>query len=95
MRPFDPKTKGKLEITISEEEINSRPDDAILGRFVKSKLHDLKSGIFESCLLCGRLSPYTKDTHVSLRRGYILGAGQGCFEELGCVEAKGTINPEE
>ena len=32
----------------------------------------------ESCVLCGKLSPYTFSTHIDMRHGYIEGAGQLC-----------------
>lgn len=30
------------------------------------------------CVLCGKETPYTLDTHIDFRKGYIEGAGQLC-----------------
>lgn len=40
----------------------------------------------ESCLLCGKLSPYTFSTNIDMRVGYVRGAGQGCFEPEKCLK---------
>ena len=32
----------------------------------------------EKCVMCGEETPYTKDTHIDLRKYYIEGAGQLC-----------------
>jgi hypothetical protein len=38
------------------------------------------------CLTCGKETPYTVDTHIDLRLGYIEGAGQHCFQPKYCEE---------
>jgi hypothetical protein len=35
---------------------------------------------------CGLESPYTEDTHIDVRFGYIEGVGQFCFQEKICKE---------
>ena len=32
------------------------------------------------CVLCGKKTPYNKDTHVDLRENYVDGGGQLCNE---------------
>ena len=32
----------------------------------------------DKCVLCGKETPYDKETHVNMRRGYIEGCGQTC-----------------
>jgi hypothetical protein len=34
----------------------------------------------DSCVVCGKETEYTKDTHIDLREYYIEGAGQLCEE---------------
>jgi hypothetical protein len=39
----------------------------------------------EKCVMCGRETPYTKNTHIDLREYYIEGAGQlceKCYKEI-------------
>lgn len=38
----------------------------------------------DKCLTCGKESPYTIDTHIDQRIGYIEGAGQHCFQPNWC-----------
>lgn len=37
-----------------------------------------KAGIKEKCVLCSTETPYTFDTHIDYRYGYVEGAGQLC-----------------
>jgi len=39
----------------------------------------------DNCVICGRETPYTTETHIDSRIGYIEGMGQLC---LGCLEDK-------
>jgi hypothetical protein len=39
---------------------------------------------FDKCVLCSKVSPYTKNTHIDNRIGYVEGAGQGCFTPKQC-----------
>ena len=39
---------------------------------------------FDKCVVCGKVSPYTTNTHIDLRVGYVEGAGQGCFQPNIC-----------
>ena len=43
----------------------------------------------DKCVLCGKETPYDKETHVDMRRGYIEGCGQtcpgGCEQDINAV----------
>lgn len=43
-----------------------------------------KSEDYDICVICGRESPYLKNVHIDLRKGYIEGAGQGCYQPSVC-----------
>jgi hypothetical protein len=38
----------------------------------------------DNCVICGKESPYHRNTHIDLRIGYVEGAGQGCFQPHTC-----------
>lgn len=38
----------------------------------------------DKCVICGQESPYTRNTHIDHRIGYIQGGGQGCFKPKIC-----------
>lgn len=38
----------------------------------------------DKCVICGKESPYTKNTHIDLRIGYVEGGGQGCYQPNIC-----------
>jgi hypothetical protein len=79
-----------MEIKINELEILANPNDYALGELVRQKYWEIKNvsqkKIYDDCVICGRQSPYTIDTHVDIRLGYIEGMGQGCFQEKSCKE---------
>ena len=72
-----------MEIKVTEIEILSNPNDFALGELVRQKYWDVKNSskekIYDECVICGKKSPYTIDTHIDYRVGFIEGAGQGCF----------------
>mgnify|MGYP006270654727 FL=1 len=39
---------------------------------------------FDHCVICGKRSPYTRNTHIDQRIGYVEGGGQGCFQPIQC-----------
>ena len=39
---------------------------------------------YDKCVMCGKVSPYKTDTHIDFRKGYVEGAGQGCFQPEIC-----------
>jgi hypothetical protein len=39
---------------------------------------------YDLCVVCGKKSPYLTSTPISLRSGYVEGAGQGCFQSSVC-----------
>ena len=39
---------------------------------------------YDTCVICGKESPYTVSTHIDLREGYVEGGGQGCFQPNEC-----------
>jgi hypothetical protein len=44
-----------------------------------------KSITHDNCVICGRVTPYTIETHIDSRIGYIEGIGQLC---LNCFDDK-------
>lgn len=38
----------------------------------------------DKCVICGKESPYSKNTHIDFRIGYVEGAGQNCFQPNIC-----------
>ena len=47
---------------------------------LKSELNDEK----DKCVICGKETPYTRNTHIDMRIGYVEGGGQGCFQPNQC-----------
>lgn len=39
---------------------------------------------YDKCVICGKETPYLISTHIDLRRGYVEGGGQGCFQPTQC-----------
>ena len=72
-----------MEIKVTESEILANPNNAALGELVRQKYWNVKNvsteKIHDECIICGKKSPYTIDTHIDFRTGFIEGAGQGCF----------------
>lgn len=79
-----------IEITLTQEEIGQIPNDHELGRYVRHKLFEAET--HDRCGICGRISPYTRDTHINLRVGYIEGGGQGCFRGEQCPSFPETLD---
>jgi hypothetical protein len=83
-----------IEVILTEKEIYNTPNDAELGELVRNKYWELKNDLrqppfdldveYDNCVLCGKVSPYTRSTHIDYRIGYIEGAGQGCFQPKMC-----------
>jgi hypothetical protein len=44
----------------------------------------------DKCVRCGKPSPYTSDTNIDYRIGYIEGGGQGCYQPEVCVVSNET-----
>jgi hypothetical protein len=42
----------------------------------------------DQCVMCGKISPYSKSEHIDKRVGYVEGAGQGCFQPSICEKHK-------
>jgi hypothetical protein len=38
----------------------------------------------DKCVICGKETPYLRNTHIDYRIGYVEGAGQGCFNPNEC-----------
>lgn len=72
-----------MEIKITDMEILSTPNNFALGELVRKKYWNStkksEEKVYDNCVICGRKSPYTVDTHIDMRIGYVEGAGQGCF----------------
>jgi len=89
-----------IKLKITEKEILDNPNDAELGSYVRRKyliqkettkrdidilsLGQIPDDEPEVCLVCGKLSPYLKSTHIDMRTGFIEGVGQGCFTPINC-----------
>ena len=81
-----------IKIVLTEKEILERSNDSQLGEFVRCKYLKEKSeiktseynGEYDICIVCGKESPYRQSTHIDLRKGYIEGVGQGCFQPKIC-----------
>ena len=78
-------------ITLSENEILSTPNDQELGEYIRKKYWETKEETeflldleYDKCVICGKPSPYTKNTHILDRINYIEGAGQTCVESFKC-----------
>jgi hypothetical protein len=39
---------------------------------------------YDTCVVCGKITPYLKSTNINLRDGYIEGAGQTCPHPNNC-----------
>jgi len=93
-----------IKIKITEDEIIDKPNDAELGAYIRRKymekvgeekelnnnwFFELTNGLEpDACFSCGKLSPYTKLTHIDSRVGFVEGVGQGCFEPEKCLKKK-------
>ena len=73
-----------FKIIITEEDIKNYPNDYELGHLIRDRYHKHLNLKFDKCIQCGLESPYTEDTHIEMRSGYIEGAGQFCFQENIC-----------
>ena len=80
-----------IKLYITEEEITSTTNDDELGRLIRRRFWNLKEENeyledveYEHCMICGKLSPYTRNTHITDRVGYVEGQGQGCYKPNKC-----------
>ena len=39
---------------------------------------------YDTCVVCGKKTPYLKSTNINYRHGYVEGGGQGCFQPDNC-----------
>ena len=91
-----------IKIKITEEEILSMTNDIQLGSYIRKKymvqketmnrdidmlsLGQIPDDEPEVCLVCGKLTPYSKSTHIDLRTGFLEGVGQGCSTPEKCLK---------
>lgn len=47
---------------------------------LKSEINDEK----DKCVICGKETPYSRNTHIDFRVGYVEGGGQGCYQPNIC-----------
>lgn len=47
---------------------------------LKTEISDEK----DKCVICGKETPYSRNTHIDLRVGYVEGGGQGCYQPNIC-----------
>lgn len=81
-----------MNIIITDTEILMTEDDSDLGKLVREKYHnlsrtkydDLNKKKYDKCVICLKDSPYTSDTPIDNRIGYVEGGGQGCFMGFRC-----------
>jgi hypothetical protein len=73
-----------FKIIITEEDIKNHPNNYELGNYIRKKYHEYSNLKYDKCIQCGLESPYTEDTHIDMRYGYIEGVGQFCFQENIC-----------
>jgi hypothetical protein len=76
-----------ITITLTEKEILERPNDMDLGKYIRGKFNHEKfvdEYSYDKCVICGEESPYTKNTPIRERIGYVDGAGQSCFKLNTC-----------
>jgi len=81
----------EIKVVVTEEQVLGMPHDETLGRWVRRRFwemanHQLYEGEveYDHCVICGKQSPYTRNTPIQDRLGYIEGAGQSCFNNNGC-----------
>lgn len=51
---------------------------------LECRLKEQQIDLKDKCVICGKESPYNKNTHIDLRIGYVEGGGQGCFQPNIC-----------
>lgn len=78
----------EVSVIVSENEILKNPNDSQLGELIRKKYWEQKEteNKFDKCVLCGKKTPYTQNTHIDYRIGYVEGSGQGCFQPKVCDE---------
>jgi len=71
-----------MEIIITEKELYDNLDSYRLGEYVKRKFNEewVKDNSYDKCIICGKETPYLRNTHIDDRIGYVEGAGQACFQ---------------
>lgn len=81
----------EISLYLTEEEILNFPNDTDLGKYIRRKYWDLHRQTqekefveYDICRICGVVSPYTKETNIENRVGYVEGGGQGCFKPNEC-----------
>jgi hypothetical protein len=81
----------EIKVVVTEKEILNITNDDELGRWVRKEFWKLADNKlydndieYDHCVICGKQSPYTKNTHTNERIGYIDGGGQGCFMNNEC-----------
>ena len=59
-------------------------DGLVKGIYVPPVLDYVTEDGYDKCVVCGKKSPYTVDTDIYSRIGYVEGGGQGCFSPNEC-----------
>lgn len=72
-------------LTINDEGLVTKVGHDIGGSYEYTTEVDGKR--YDNCVVCGKQSPYTSETHIDLRQGYVEGAGQGCFQPNECKQS--------
>jgi hypothetical protein len=81
----------EIKVVVKEEQILSMPHDETLGRWVRKKFWEMRGQDsyendveYDHCVICGKQSPYTRNTPIEERIGYVEGGGQSCFTSHEC-----------
>jgi hypothetical protein len=88
---FKKKENMEAKVIVTEEQILTMPNDQDLGKWVRKKFWNLVDEKmfgddveYDHCVICGKQAPYTKNTPLHERLGYVEGAGQSCFTPNKC-----------
>jgi hypothetical protein len=81
----------EVKVIVTKEEILSMPHDETLGKWVRKQYWKLledkirdEDVEYDHCVICGKQSPYTRNTPIEDRVNYVDGAGQSCFTPHKC-----------
>lgn len=70
-------------VKISEKEILDTPNYYKLGELVSKKYWEQEDQ-YDTCVICGKKTPYLITTHIDYRLGYVEGVGQTCYQPQIC-----------
>ena len=71
-----------IPLQINEDGLVTKVGHDLGGSFEYTTIKDDTQ--FDNCVICGKQTPYTTQTHIDFRIGYVEGSGQGCFTPIQC-----------